>query len=411
VRPVGVAVSVVGAILIGLLLTLLPTGPLSDTSVHAATSLQQQLQQAQDKLEQLRDQISKSEIARKAAEGDIAAIDENIDVMETEVAQAESAWESAQDKLDALQDRLSEVTEELASKRSELQRTQLELSAQQQQLEDRVVGIYKYGGNASYLVAFLSADSITEVAGRLQALETIADQDQTILSQIKALEEKVIAEKTALEQRQAEAAALEEEQADLTADLQTKAEQRQAALDDLESAKQAKEQLVATAEKNEAAWSKQEDELLAESNRISSLLTGASTGNPGTAHSGTLARPVPGAITSPFGMRMHPIFHVYKMHTGVDMHAGMGESIRSGESGTVVFAGWRGGYGKCTIVDHGGGLSTLYAHQSSILVSVGQKVSRGQVIGKVGSTGYSTGPHLHFEVRVNGSPVDPAPYL
>jgi murein DD-endopeptidase MepM/ murein hydrolase activator NlpD len=124
-----------------------------------------------------------------------------------------------------------------------------------------------------------------------------------------------------------------------------------------------------------------------------------------------LSRPVPGAITSGFGYRMHPIFHVRKLHTGVDMHAGMGESIKAAAAGTVVFAGWRGGYGKCVIIDHGGGLATLYAHQSEILVSVGQVVKRGVVIGKVGSTGYSTGPHLHFEVRVNGTPVDPVGYL
>jgi murein DD-endopeptidase MepM/ murein hydrolase activator NlpD len=99
------------------------------------------------------------------------------------------------------------------------------------------------------------------------------------------------------------------------------------------------------------------------------------------------------------------------MHTGIDLRAGMGESIRAAASGTVVYADWRGGYGKCVIIDHGGGLATLYAHQSEILVHVGEQVKRGEIIGKVGSTGYSTGPHLHFEVRVNGSPVDPLGYL
>ena len=171
-----------------------------------------------------------------------------------------------------------------------------------------------------------------------------------------------------------------------------------------------KRKVVAAAEKNEAAWNKQEDQLVADSNRITELLRTASVGHPASG-SGVLSWPVNGVVTSPFGYRIHPIFHVRKLHTGVDLHAGMGVSIHAAGAGTVVSAGWRGGYGKCVVVDHGGGLATLYAHQSQILVSVGQKVKRGEVIGKVGSTGYSTGPHLHFEVRVNGSPVNPLNYL
>ena len=120
---------------------------------------------------------------------------------------------------------------------------------------------------------------------------------------------------------------------------------------------------------------------------------------------------MPGGVGSVFGMRLHPIFHVWRMHTGWDFHAGYGESIRAVAAGTVVSAGWQGGYGQVVVISHGGGLSTLYAHQSKMLVGAGQKVVKGQVIGKVGSTGYSTGPHLHFEVRVNGSPVNPGGYL
>jgi murein DD-endopeptidase MepM/ murein hydrolase activator NlpD len=98
-------------------------------------------------------------------------------------------------------------------------------------------------------------------------------------------------------------------------------------------------------------------------------------------------------------------------HPGVDFGANFGTPIQAAGDGTVVWAGPNGGYGNCTIVDHGHGMATLYAHQSSILVHVGDQVTHGQVIGQVGSTGYSTGPHLHFEVRINGTPVDPVPYL
>jgi len=126
---------------------------------------------------------------------------------------------------------------------------------------------------------------------------------------------------------------------------------------------------------------------------------------------GTLARPVPGAISSGFGPRIHPIHGYSLMHNGVDMNGGSGQAIVSASSGTVIFAGVKGGYGNTIMVDHGGGMVTLYGHQSKFAVSAGQSVKRGQTIGYVGSTGVSTGPHLHFEVRINGNPVNPAKYL
>jgi len=121
--------------------------------------------------------------------------------------------------------------------------------------------------------------------------------------------------------------------------------------------------------------------------------------------SGQLGWPVSAPITSPFGWRWG------RMHEGVDLGAAYGTPIAAAGSGTVIYAGWLGGYGNLTVIDHGGGLATAYGHQSRIAVSVGRQVSRGEIIGYVGSTGHSTGPHLHFEVRVNGQPVDPLGYL
>jgi murein DD-endopeptidase MepM/ murein hydrolase activator NlpD len=126
---------------------------------------------------------------------------------------------------------------------------------------------------------------------------------------------------------------------------------------------------------------------------------------------GSLVRPVPGGISSGFGPRIHPIYGYSLMHNGVDMNGAMGQEIVAAAAGTVFFAGVKGGYGNSIMIDHGGGMVTLYAHQSRFAVSAGRKVSAGQVIGYVGSTGASTGPHLHFEVRINGNPVNPMNYL
>jgi murein DD-endopeptidase MepM/ murein hydrolase activator NlpD len=126
-----------------------------------------------------------------------------------------------------------------------------------------------------------------------------------------------------------------------------------------------------------------------------------------TPWTGSFIRPVPGDITSGFGPRFHPVLHVRKLHTGVDFRAPVGTPVWAADGGVVVHAGWLEVYSYAVIIDHGGGVSTLYGHCSSLEVSSGQSISAGQVIARSGSTGYSTGPHLHFEKRVNGSPVPP----
>ena len=127
---------------------------------------------------------------------------------------------------------------------------------------------------------------------------------------------------------------------------------------------------------------------------------------------GRLAPPIPGAgVVSAFGARVHPIYGDVRIHTGVDISGSTGTPIRAAADGVVASAGWLGGYGQATVLDHGGPMATLYGHQSQLLVREGQAVTRGQVIGRVGCTGTCTGPHLHYEVRIAGAPVNPAPYL
>jgi murein DD-endopeptidase MepM/ murein hydrolase activator NlpD len=278
-------------------------------------------------------------------------------------------------------------------------------------LNARVTDVYKSGGRIVYLAALLQPQSISELLDRIDLLSIIVDQDSTILDQIESLKAQVEEQKRAVEQERARVTMLERDQSAVASDLQARTEVLQASLDELEVAKAAKEKVVRAAEKELAAWNKQEDALLEESDRIADLLRAAKTATVAKRGGGALSWPVSGPVSSGFGYRIHPIFNVRKMHTGIDISAGMGVPIRAATAGMVISAGWRGGYGKCVVISHGGGLATLYGHQSDILVSTGESVERGEVIGKVGSTGYSTGPHLHFEVRVGGSPVDPMGYL
>lgn len=127
---------------------------------------------------------------------------------------------------------------------------------------------------------------------------------------------------------------------------------------------------------------------------------------------GTFSKPLNrGTITSGYGSRYHPVYRVYKKHSGVDIAAPYGTPVLASDGGKVIFAGWKSGYGKCVIVDHGGNLSSLYAHMSSINVSVGEKIYKGKTVGKVGSTGTSTGNHVHFEIRKLGNDINPSTYI
>jgi murein DD-endopeptidase MepM/ murein hydrolase activator NlpD len=391
----------------------LPIGALGSTSALAVTSseLNKKLDETQAQLRQIRTNIAKAETVRKAALGDIQALDQSIDEAEKAVRLATAERDNAASALAQLEKQLGQVTAELNAKTQQLSVTEGDLRDRQEVLDSRLVNVYKSGGRVLYLAALLERSSFSELVGRIDLLSKIAAQDNAIVGQIESLRAKVEAQKQDLEAERARVTVVESRQKASARELETKAAARGESLNRLESARNAKQKVVNKAEKDRASWAKQEDALLAESARISNQLRSLSVATPAKAGKGILLRPVNGAVTSGFGYRMHPIFHVRKLHTGVDLHAGMGTPIHAAAAGTVIFAGWRGGYGKCVIISHGGGLATLYGHQSEILVAEGQKVKRGEVIGKVGSTGYSTGPHLHFEVRVNGSPVDPLGYL
>ena len=167
---------------------------------------------------------------------------------------------------------------------------------------------------------------------------------------------------------------------------------------------------------NRAYYERSEAELARQSASLEAMLANRTTATSSGIHVTTgFIRPVGGPITSPFGYRVHPIFHSRIFHSGIDIGAGYGTPVKASNTGKVIMAGWYGGYGKVVIIDHGvvrgQPITTLYGHLSTINVSQGQKVTQGQIIGKVGSTGYSTGPHLHFEVRIKGQTRNPLNYI
>jgi len=303
--------------------------------------------------------------------------------------------------------KLEVLREELRLKKLELREAQAELVLEQQNFAQRAVLSYK-SEDLDYLDVLLASSDFEDLVNRVTTIHDLLRGNNTLVGGLEHTRDKVDSEKDAIAGREdavAEAARVLQEKSDELAALRAQqAASRAAAL----AVRQQKRGALKGVNKDLAELERQESQLLAESRALTSVVSGSGSSGSGN---GSLSWPVSGPVVSSFGWRIHPILHYRKFHTGIDIAAGYGAPIHSSAAGTVIYASWMGGYGNVIIVDHGDGLSTLYAHQSSLATGNGAHVARGQTVGYVGSTGFSTGPHLHFEVRVNGNPVDPMGYL
>jgi murein DD-endopeptidase MepM/ murein hydrolase activator NlpD len=277
----------------------------------------------------------------------------------------------------------------------------------------RLVDIYE-NGDLSYASVLLSAQTFSQFVERWEDLRLLIDSNQQAVRERKEAAQRVAAVEANLERTQVE---LTQEQ-----------QQQQQAHNQLDTLASEKRNLVAVADQQRRTVAVQvaqmEDLSAAEEAQLEGLIRQrqaeieaarrasgvAGTQTPSNAP-GSLSWPVSGTITSPFGWRSNPFGGAPDFHPGLDIAAPTGTTVTATAGGQVILAQWYGGYGNFILIDHGGGLSSGYGHLSAIYVSVGQTITRGQAIGAVGSTGRSTGPHLHFEVRLNGKPVDPAPRL
>ena len=272
-------------------------------------------------------------------------------------------------------------------------------------LSDRLVQIYE-NGQPSTVEIILGAQTLADALDRLDYMSAVASQDAEIVSEVAKGRIRVRAARARTGTLRRSVAASTRVVAYRTEQVRTLRDQLLSRRRSLAGARASSQQALEQTKAAEREWVSEANALSAASANVSSTITSQSSA-PASAPppSSGLIWPVSGPITSPFGMRWG------SLHPGLDIGVGMGTPIRAAASGRVIVAAYSGGYGNLIVVDHGNGLATAYAHQSSMAASVGQQVAQGQVIGYVGSTGFSTGPHLHFEVRVNGSPVDPMGYL
>lgn len=357
----------------------------------SAATLSQQLENAKNQKKAAERQLSEIQTQKKNAESDKEKID-------SEIAELNS-------KISVVASEISKTEALLSQKEAELLFAQEECSRQFDSFKKRARIMYE-NGPSTYIEILFSSGSFSEFLSGIEIVKNLLDYDNRILEERKAVREEIAKEKAEIEQIKSD-----QETRKLTLDqmrstLKTKQESQSAVIGQLAS--------------REETVRRQVEEQVAEEARIQSLISQAVAAQPVSVQSagvssgtGAMQWPCPSTkrLTSRFATRQHPIDGVTKMHNGIDIAGGYGADIIAADSGTVLFSGNSSSYGKYIVISHGGGLTTLYAHCSQLLVSAGASVARGQTIAKVGSTGKSTGPHLHFEVSLNGSRQDPLNYV
>ena len=343
-----------------------------------------------------------------------------IEDVSAKLKQIQADLDAANARLQSIQTKQAEINAQIAQTQNEIVKMEAYLKTRQDVLNRRVRAIYMHG-QLNYLEVILGANSFSDFANRVELLKRVIRSDYNLILEIQKQKAAIEAKKAQLEEDKRQLDALAAEAEKTRQEIAKKKAEQQKVLDAAKSNKAAAAQMEQDLNAQLASVRNliQQRLAAAEAARQAAQQQAASDDEGGGGGSddnyvqgtGAMGWPCSGPITSPFGYRTHPIFGTTIFHAGIDLGVDYGTPIHAADSGVVVYSGWISGYGNAVIIDHGGGISTLYGHNQSLAVSEGQSVSKGSVIAYAGSTGNSTGPHCHFEVDVNGSPVNPMGYL
>jgi murein DD-endopeptidase MepM/ murein hydrolase activator NlpD len=361
-----------------------------------------------DRIRQLHQQIGEASAQEAAALAELDEIRAARMAIEARVADLDRQLTAAEARLVPLVAEADRLAESYTILQGKVERTQAKLDGARHDFEVSAAEQYRSARRGSSYDVVLAARPKVLVQ-QDKYLDHVSRERDALVQRVESLRQRLETQRRELEdqKRRADEARAEAQGArDQVATLRTEIEPARV---DAAQRELAEGQAVAEIQAQKGDFEAELASLQAASDSIAARLRalGSGPGSPG----GCQARPVPGGISSGFGQRFHPVLRYSRMHNGADMSAGSGTPIHACRAGTVVIAGGQGGYGNTIVIDHGGSMATLYAHQSSLAASQGAHVEAGEVIGYVGSTGMSTGPHLHFEVRLSGNPVDPAAYL
>ena len=359
-----------------------------------------------NQLDSIQQQVNQQNAIKSDAETVIGSVSEQLRQIEGQLRQATTE--------------LNTITEQRVAVENDITLNERQLAEAQKRLEGREAVFYKrvrdiyINGRLSYFDVVIGSKDFSDFANRLEVLKRIIDSDINLISEIKKERAQIEVHKKKLEEDRAKLVDLEKAALAKQAEIEQKKAERnvvlQKAQNDRAVAMQAIEELNASSAQISAMLKERQ------AARAAAAAAAAQSAGQGSSYTwvqgtGQLGWPVSGEITSPYGYRVHPIWGTTIYHSGIDIGVDEGTPVHAADSGVIVWSGWMGGYGYAVVIDHGNGLSTLYGHNSELAVDEGQSVSKGQVVAYAGSTGNSAGPHVHFEVRENGDPVDPMGYL
>ncbi len=316
--------------------------------------------------------------------------------LSNQIKQLESQIDAAKTEIDNIKGDINKTQQSIATVKGNLAAVEQEMATQNDSLEKRLRAMYK-NGDIGLVQILLGSDNITDFMTNMDMVQKIFDNDVEVLKTMEEQHQKIEIQKKELESLQARLLKEKQNEADKQASLQ--ASRGEVA------------NLKAQVASDNSSLAKEIDSLNAEANRLVAEIRKLQGDEAFVGGEFCWPSTTSKVVTSEFGMRYHPILKVNKLHTGLDLRASAGSDVLAANSGTVIKAGWNNSYGNVVMIDHGGGIVTLYAHNSKLLVSKGDVVSRGQAIALAGSTGRSTGPHIHFEVRVDGEYQNPRNWL
>ncbi|MDB9493581.1 peptidoglycan DD-metalloendopeptidase family protein [Spirulina subsalsa CS-330] len=300
-------------------------------------------------------------------------------------------------QLDYYEDQLNTANQRLAELETALGKERQQYAPQMNATIARLRFLQQQSLASRGWSVLLKSENLNEFFDRRDRLRQLYQADRDRLAQLQQVAQRLFDQKTALEQQQAE--------------ITTITTQIQAQTQDLEAQLQLQQQLLAN-DSDRATLQAAQTQLSQDSAQLEALIQQWNAPSDGpNSGTGTYILPHHGEISDTYGWRKHPVLGRQRLHAGIDFKGPYGSPIQAADAGVVAFAGWYGGYGRTVVIEHGDGFATLYGHTNKMLVTVGQPVEQGEAIAEVGSTGLSTGPHLHFELRQNGKPIDPVPYL